>query len=109
LSRWPDATPEALIYERQGDGALALVAEGAREEVGGLGFSDRLLGTLESAERPLTPRELADAAGISPPRGRDGLAVLTGEGHIVRVSEARGNQGARYWPAGGRLPDEWAP
>ena len=95
LSRWAGQTPEAVIYERQGDGELVALAEGQRGEVDKRALCDRVLAAIEAGE-PTTQDEIGKALEVSRQRVGPALADLVRTGEVEKIESQRKNVAARY-------------
>jgi hypothetical protein len=94
LSRWAGATPEALVYERQGDGALVVLAEGERGEVDKRALRDRVLEAIGAGEP--TQQDLADALEVSRQRVAPALKDLERDGLVEHIETPQRNVPDRY-------------
>ena len=98
LSRWAGQTPEALIFERQGDGSLVALAEGERGEVDKRALRDRVLAAVDAGEP--TQDEIAEALDVTRQRVGPVLGDLVRTGEVEKIESSRRNVAAKYRRAG---------
>jgi hypothetical protein len=96
LSRWGSETPEALVFERQGDGELAFVSEGGRDEARQRAVDAEVLAAVGSGA---TVNEVAEAIGKSRQTAQRMLAGLAARGSLIRVEGETQRAPHRYFPA----------
>jgi hypothetical protein len=96
LSRWGSETPDALVYERQRDGALVALAEGDRGEAGQRALHRRVLDTIPLDGTTVTVKDVAAALGVSDERVRRPLKEMVASEELELLPRKRRNEPDRY-------------